>query len=182
MALIPAAERTAAASTTTSAPAVTTKVQTTTTNVDEFSMESMSQNTTVFHDQTHKDGAPVELDKSLPNNFAKVKKEAQSQPPVVTVTAPVGKNKGMALLQSLKSNPSSSDDLLTDYAITTTAAQANGIKAKVQKKNNANDKDVEVVVASMHEVQIAMAKPTTRKLYAPSDITGQRRQFLKKPQ
>jgi len=168
MALIPASERVAKVITSTPKPVNTTNVQTTSTK-EEFSMEAMSQNTTAFHDQTHKDGAPLELDKSLPNNFAKVKKEAQSTPPVVTVSAPgtgagagagagaAGKSKGMALLKSLKSNVSSGD-LPTDYAITKEAQTSNKSKEEQQQQQS----------------------PDAMVLYAPSDITGVKRNFPKK--
>lgn len=166
IALIPASERGAKAVASTPEPVVNTSTTTqATTKKEDFSMEAMSQNTTVFHDQTHKDGAPLELDKSLPNNFAKVKKEAQSGPPAVTVSVPgasagtesAGKSKGMALLKSLKSN-ASSGDLPTDYAITTVAQASSKTKTREEPPRQA---------------------PEPAVLYAPSDITGAAMKFPK---
>jgi hypothetical protein len=146
---------------------------------DEFSMEAMSQSTTLFHDQTHRDGAPIELDSSLPNNFNKERKDKDKDKeaaPVVNVSrggggGGGGKNKGLALLNSLKSTSASSDDLLTDYAITTSAQQ--------EKIRGAQDSKIVSPVPKTSPSTDTTTRSASPFLFSPSDVTGVRRQFLK---
>lgn len=180
-----------------SVTAVTATTISSSTPKEEFSMESMSQSTTVFHDQTHKNGAPIELDSSLPNNFIKTKKENQAKP-IVTIEG--GKMKGLALLQSLKSNTSSSenDDVLTDCAITASAQSQTKTKSKTQtqgvtetegdnKSKKKRDSNSGVTVARASSISEGMPRPTHDQkatsgklvLIAPSDITGVRKKFVK---
>lgn len=112
---------------------------------DELSMEALSEGTVAFHDQTHKNGAPIEIDSSLPNKFNEKKNdETPSSSPSE------GVNKGLAILNCLKSASSKSDDILTDRDVTSRASR------------------------------IENADESRYVLFAPSDITGVRRQFSKR--
>lgn len=140
-----------------------------------MSMESLSMNTTIFHGQTHKNGAPIELDSSLPNNFAKVQKEVEAGPPVVTVTKG---QQGLALLQRLKTPAGKKDDLLTDRAITASAQRQTDTPSpslQSQSQSQSPKSSSGIVVSSNYVLE----ERSSLVLYAPSDITGERRHFLK---
>ena len=131
-------------------------------------MEAMSQNSSIFHSETHKNGAPIELDSSLPNNFVKIDKESSSPPDPNSGSGSGGrsgaKNKGLALLNSIRSSPvGSNDDVMTDYAITSTRRK--------QTQYDSNLKNEYVPPGTPPESGMI--------LYAPSDITHCRRRFIK---
>jgi len=139
----------------------------------ELSLEALSQSTTAFHEKTHKNGAPIELDPSLPNNFTA--KQIKVQKATVGDATVLKKNiKGQALLNSLKGTTTSvCEELPTDFDISSSNSSKKQREAKASQG---------AVPGSAQAVQTSLCGSNLLqgvKLFAPSDITGVRQQFLK---